>query len=74
MENKLKESIKTIEENTEAYQKLQEELLISKKKCPLDKKCKSEGNILGRLTHQVIHNCPIRKQVEYMASFFYYQA
>ncbi|CAF1007457.1 unnamed protein product, partial [Brachionus calyciflorus] len=60
--NELKQSIKTIEENTEAYQKLQEELLISKKKCPLDKKCKSEGNILGRLTHQVIHNCPIRKQ------------
>ncbi|CAF0878773.1 unnamed protein product [Brachionus calyciflorus] len=39
------------------------ELLSSKRKCPLDKQCKSEGNICERYkTHQSLNSCPIRKQ------------
>ena len=66
LEDQLKESSKLNDEFDDTIKKLKEDLANSntKKKCPLDKNCKSEGNILGIYrTHQVLHNCPVYKQV-----------
>ncbi|CAF1009364.1 unnamed protein product [Brachionus calyciflorus] len=50
-----------IERKTELEKEV--ELFSSKRRCPLDKQCKSEGNICDRYkTHQSLNSCPIRKQ------------
>ncbi|CAF1154707.1 unnamed protein product [Brachionus calyciflorus] len=76
--NELKQNLEQEKHNNEKnklemIKRLEEENanLNSKKKFPLDKFCKSEGNnITGRINHQVITNCPFRKQeleqIEYM--------
>ena len=47
------------------------ELLGSKKKCPLDKICKSDGNKNEKyMTHQVLSSCPVRQQVIYYELIF----